>query len=65
MTIFTSHSTCLANDIFSVVRAINPKPEIEWFITTIDGVKMPAKHMRNACNYSDKHGGVVSWEVSE
>lgn len=64
MTIFTSYTEELAANIFALKMAINPKPEIEWFITT-NGVKMPAKHMRNACNYSDKHGGVVSWEVSE
>ena len=47
-----ANEASLASNIISVVRALNPKPEIEWFIT-IGGVKMPARHMRNACKFCD------------
>lgn len=65
MTIFTAFNPKkLSKDIISVAIALNPKPEIEWFIT-IRGLKMPALNMHNACKFKDELGGVVSWELSE
>ncbi len=61
---FETNEATLASNVISVARALNPKPEIEWFIT-IRGVKMPALNMRNACKFKDELGGVVSWEKSE
>jgi len=61
---FETKETTLASNVISVVRALNPKPEIEWFITR-RGVKMPALNMHNACKFKDELGGVVSWEESE